>query len=255
MTYRTPGAYELRNISEERLLRSKNDVSVSGQARDYSPNAKQTVRPWAIAFAVAGLLMSTSLSILLLISNVSRWSLHTSIYSLITNRRASVQLAIQLISNTLGLLYSTTICSLLNYGTRIHLGKNPVRLNTVRFWHALCTRNINWGAPFELIVPLIVFVALTAIPSAIWAGALTPVVTHVTHNSTIALPSYSNASLVHEWPSELDSQGPSLRNKKGFFGYSVGVQMQGSLLASASSATPVDGSVRQHQKLDYSQYI
>jgi hypothetical protein len=30
--------------------------------------------------------------------------------------------------------------------------------------------------------------------------------------------------------------------------------MQGSLLASAASATPVDGSTRQHRKPDYSQY-
>lgn len=79
------------------------------------------------------------------------------------------------------------------------------------------------GSAFELLVPLIIFVGLTATPSVNWTGALTPVVTHITAHRTISVPSYDNASLVHEWPSELDSQGPSLRNKKGFF-YSVGVQ-------------------------------
>ena len=89
------------------------------------------------------LLFSTALSVTLLISNVGKWSLHDNIYTLVINKQASVQLAIQLILNILGLLYSIISCSLLIYATKIHLGKQRVRLNMLRFWHALCTRTIN----------------------------------------------------------------------------------------------------------------
>lgn len=74
------------------------------------PTAATSVRFWAITWAIVVLLMSTALSIALLVSNISKWSLHSDIYVLISEKRGSVQLAIQLISNILGLLYSTTIC-------------------------------------------------------------------------------------------------------------------------------------------------
>jgi hypothetical protein len=115
-------------------------------------------------------------------------------------------------------------------------------------------RNLRWSHPWKFLIPLFAFVVLSAAPSAIWAGALTPVVTSVYHTGTVLTPSYDNSDLILEYPSEIDSQGPTLRDTKGLFTYSVGLLMQGSLLASAASATPVDGSTRQHRKPDYSQY-
>ncbi len=66
------------------------------------------------------------------------------------------------------------------------------------------------------------------------------------------VPGYENTSNIREWPSEIGSEGPMLRNLKKLFAYSVGVQLQGSLLNAASSATTIDGSVRKHRKLDNS---
>lgn len=53
-------------------------------------------------------------------------------------------------------------------------------------------------------------------------------------------------------PSEINDHGPVLRSRKGVFSFAVGMQMKGSLLASAASATTVDGSVGRHAKLDSS---
>lgn len=126
MASRMARDFELDDLSEERLLVGKNGVAFDVRCGDMPPTAATSVRLWAITWAIVVLLMSTALSIALLVSNISKWSLHSDIYVLISEKRGSVQLAIQLISNILGLLYSTTICSFINYGTRIHLGQKPV---------------------------------------------------------------------------------------------------------------------------------
>ena len=60
--------------------------------------------------------------------------------------------------------------------------------------------------------------------------------------------------MVKEWPSEIGRSGPLLRTTEGLFSFSPGVRMLGSLLASAASATTVDGGIRQHPKFDNTRY-
>jgi hypothetical protein len=193
-------------------------------------------------------------SLLVLIGNARDFTLSTDAFRFVTDNRATVQLLIQIISNILGLLCGATVSILISYGTRYNMGQRPVKLEVLRLWHDLCMRNIRWSHPWKFLIPLVIFVVISAASSAIWAGALTPVVTEVQRSGTILIPSYDNSDLIVEYPSEIDSQGPTLRDAKGLFTYSVGVLMQGSLLASAASATPVDGSTRRHRKPDYSQY-
>ncbi|KAJ4300965.1 hypothetical protein N0V90_003054 [Kalmusia sp. IMI 367209] len=71
---------------------------------------------------------------------------------------------------------------------------------------------------------------------------------------SILLPGYHNTSDIRELGGDVDGSGPILRNAYGLFTYSVGFQMQGNLLTGAAAATPVDGSPRQHAKLDYTRY-
>ena len=209
---------------------------------------------WDIYIAAAALTVTTAISTLVLIGCAQERTLSPDALQFVTRNRATVQLVIQILSNILGLLCSTTVSVLISYGTRFNLGQRPVKLEVLTLWHDLCMRNLRWSHPWKFLGPLFAFVVLSAAPSAIWAGALTPVVTSVYHTGTVLTPSYDKSNLILEYPSEIDSQGPTLRNTKGLFTYSVGVLMQGSLLASAASATPVDGSTRQHRKPDYSQY-
>lgn len=111
-------------------------------------------------------------------------------------------------------------------------------------------RKVNWMLPFHLMLLVTLFILVTATPTAIWAGALTPVSTTKVSNGQVHVPGYNNISNIREWPLETGHEGPILRNTKGLFSYSVGAQLQANLLNSASSATPADGSLRQHAKLN-----
>lgn len=62
-------------------------------------------------------------------------------------------------------------------------------------------------------------------------------------------------SLIIEYPSEINKLGPILRTSKGMFSHSVGMKYLGSLLSSAATATPLDGSVRLHPKYDNSRFV
>jgi hypothetical protein len=219
-----------------------------------SPLSGRLIKPWEIYIAAAALTVTTTVSTLVLVGCAQEQTISQDAFEFITRNRATVQLVVQIVSNILGLLCNTTITVLILYGTRSNLWQRPVKLEVLKLWHDLCMRNLRWSHPWKFLIPLFAFVVLSAAPSAIWAGALTPVVTGVYHTDTILTPSYDSSDLILEYPSEIDSQGPTLRNTKGLFTYSVGVLMQGSLLASAASATPVDGSTRQHRKPDYSQY-
>ena len=240
--------YELQNVSQRSLLstHANRDIDNNIRHKSKSPPLRYTSLLLSL-----GILVTTVISVLLLIASATRWTFTTSSYRTITQNRASVQLVIQILSNAFALIWVSIVCTLINCASRTYFGANPVELNTLRFWHSLCSRTVLWSLPLEFLLVLLLFIGLTAVPSALWAGALTPVVTTNQQSGSLLLPAYRKSSDIIEWPSEIDKTGPSLRSPLGFFTYSVGVQMQGSLLASASAATPVDGSVRQHQKLDY----
>lgn len=219
-----------------------------------SPLSTRFITPWDIYIAGTGLMITTILSLLVLVANARRYTLSTFALEFVTENRATVQLLIQILSNVLGLLCSATVSVLVSYGTRHNLWQHSVKLEVLRLWHDLCMRNIRWSHPWRFLIPLVAFVIVSAAPSAIWAGALTPVVMEIQHTGTVLVPSYEISDLIVDYPSEINSQSPTLRDSKGLSTYSVGVLMQGSLLESAASATPVDGSTRRHRKLDYSQY-
>lgn len=168
----------------------------------------QYLRPWSFYLAPAGLALATTLSVLAFASKASNWRLSSDLYFLIANNRASVQLIVQMLSSIPGLLYISVVCLLIDHAARIYLGRYLVKLQSLRLWYSLCARNINWGHGWKLVVPALLFVALTATPSAIWAGALTPVMTQTISRVPVYVTSYANDSFVHEWPSEIDAQGP-----------------------------------------------
>ncbi|KAK7965917.1 uncharacterized protein PG986_000194 [Apiospora aurea] len=201
-----------------------------------------------------GLIITTALSILLVTANKRGWTVPDDLYRVIVSNRASVQLAIQVLANLLGLVFSGVICKLINYATRIYFQKHPVHFDVVRFWIGLCSSRMSMGLPMKYILLLASFLILMAAQSALWAGAMTPLTTSVISGAMVTIPHYRNSSLLQEYPSEIELAGPTMRTNKGLFTYSVGVMLQGGILTSAASATTIDGGVRRHAKIDYSQF-
>ena len=248
---------ELRNLDQEltNIDTSYNKASSRTKiSRKVSGINDRYTSPTGIYFALAGLCLTTIISTLVLASCLTKWTSSGSLYTIVVTNRASMQIAIQLVANILGAVYVTSICTLVAFAVRVRLGKHAIRLDTLRFWHAVCTRRMEWNQGTHVIVLLILFIAVTALPPAIWAGALTPVTTTAVQAGNIGLPAYTRTSLIKEWGAGVAIKSPIVRNNKGVFTYNVATFLQGSLLASASSATPVDGSVRKHSKLDYTQY-
>lgn len=200
------------------------------------------------------LLIPLTLSILLVYSDARDWHLPGNLYTMVDEYRTSVQTAVQVISAALAGLEVFALCRLINLATRIRLTKAPVSLNMLGFWSALSTPTTNWGQPIWMVLITFLLGNLATVFSALWTGALTPTNTIGTRITTIHVPDWSNISLIQEYPSQIDRTGLSVRNIDGYFTFSVGVGLLGSLLASAASASPVDGGIRIHNKLDNTRY-
>lgn len=200
------------------------------------------------------LIIPLTLSILLVYSDASSWLLPDNLYSFVNTNRTSVQTGVQIFGAILAAIEVFALCRLINLTTRIRFTQSPVSLNVLEFWSAVSTPTNNFSLPFWMIVITVLFGNLSAIISALWTGALTPADAIGTQDSSLFIPDWSNISLIKEYPAQIDKTGLSIRETKGYFTYSVGMALLGSLLSSMNSASPIHGGVRNHPKLDNTRY-
>ena len=203
-----------------------------------------------------GLIITTTVSLLLITSSARQWSVSGGAYITLTKYRSSVQIVVQVISAFFGFLQQSAVSQLFNYATRLRLRNKPPTLNAVYAWNCISAARTAWNLRVKFLLPTLVFALAMLVPSALWAGAitLTLIVTQSLTQSALYIPQFRNSSNIREWPSEIGSSGPLLQTAKGLFSFSPGVKMLGSLVASAASATTVDGGVRQHPKIDNTRY-
>lgn len=199
------------------------------------------------------LVPTTIISSFLLAGSVRHWTVSNTLYDIIIINRASTQLIVQVAANSLGLLHVTVLCMLINYSTRLRFASSPTTLDALQLWNGLLSRQLDWTLPAHFLAILLVFIAICSIPGAVWAAAITPVITTRLQVGSVFLPSYSNLTLMQQnYTNRLNL--PSVVNNKGVFAYNVGEAYLGSLQYSASTATTVDGSVRDHAKYDFSRF-
>lgn len=207
-------------------------------------------------FSFSGLVITTIVSLLLIASDRSNYSVSGDSYTTLSKYRASAQIAVQLISASFGFLQQSVLCQLFNYHTRLRIRTVPPTLDALYAWNSISAARPAWGLRFKFFLPTALFTIGTLVPAALWAGAITPttIVTQASGTILIPVPQFKNAVNVREWPSEIDASGPLLRNSRGLFTFSPGVKLLGSLLTSAATATTVDGGIRQHAKFDNTRY-
>ena len=203
-----------------------------------------------------GLIVTTTVSLLLVTSNQRQWSISGGAYFTLNRHRSSIQIAVQVISAWFGFLQQNIVCRPFNHATRLRLRKIPPTLDTLYAWSCVSEARTAWALRIKFLLPTLVFALAMLVPSALWAGAITPtlIVTQSPRPGSLHIPQFQNSSMIREWPSEIGSSGPLLRTAKALFSFSPGVKMLGSLIASAASATTVDGGVRQHPKFDNTRY-
>lgn len=201
----------------------------------------------------SSLIPSVTLSVVLLVSHGLEWTATGDFYHLVSSNRATAQLMVQIASNLLGFANLLVICRIINYDTRALLSVKPISLIYLRFWNAIISQQFTWDLPPRLLIPLGLWLLFAMLPSALWAGAITPVTIIVNREVQIALPSYANTTLLtHDWKSRLNL--PSVRDKRGIFAYNVGETFLGPLLQSASEATTIDGGTDMRPKMDYTSF-
>ncbi|CAD6441235.1 e6025a55-6e3b-4031-9693-cce8beea2fad [Sclerotinia trifoliorum] len=203
-----------------------------------------------------GLIAPTIVSSLLLAADQHHVSISGgAFYDSIIQNRASAQIGVHILAGGLGLIQVAAIWRLCNYATRLRLIKRSIPRDLLNFWNEFSLSSMRWELCCAHFLLILLFAFACAVPCPLWAGAITPVDTHSSRPASILIPQYSNMNSVREWPSEINSSGPTLRSDKGFFTYSPAMAYQGLLSQSISTATTMDGSARQHGKYDNSKFV
>ncbi|KAJ5466986.1 hypothetical protein N7475_004738 [Penicillium sp. IBT 31633x] len=236
------------------ILNEPKRLFVSKPAEDHGSQRSPRSYSWIEHLLFVLLVVPLTLSILLLYSDASSWKLPDNLYVFVNTNRTSVQTAVQIFGAILAAIEVFALCRLINLTTRIRFTQAPVSLNVLGFWSALSTPSNNFSLPFWMIAVTILFGNLSAVISALWTGALTPADAIGTQPSTLLLPDWSDISLIREYPGQIDKTGLTIRETKGYFTYSVGLGLLGSLLSSMNSASPIHGGTRDHPKLDNTRY-
>lgn len=200
------------------------------------------------------LLLTTPASAFLLHCSVNTVRYSGPFFNFIVDNRPSVQFAVQIIANLLSIAQILVLCRLINFAVRRRLVHRGMELDTMRLWIDAMVPRMDWELPWKFCLPLLLFMVVSMALRGIWAASLTPVELWKTADGEVIIPSWDNMTYVKEYPSEVGKEGLALQNTKGRFSYSVGLQLLGNLLSSASSATPTDGRTRQHRKMDNSKY-
>lgn len=209
----------------------------------------------AICTSFFFLSIPTFFAIAVLIADARQIAFTGKIYNVLQENRASASIAIQVISVGLSFVQVAAVSRLFSFVTRMRLRKEPTPLSVLQLWNGVSLATIQWSLKPKLLALLCIYVGLAAVPGAIWTGSLTPVVTSIRQAATVRIPQYSNMSFLKEWPLEIAKSGPSLRNEKGFFTYSIGGLYGHLLTQSLTTATTTDGSPRHHIKYDNSQFM
>jgi hypothetical protein len=209
---------------------------------------------------VPGLICNTIISTLILVGLESNWVIagDWKAYHTITNAQTATQQIVTVTATILGTIHANAIAKLINHGTRIILAKQATSLHRLKLWYTLSTISLDLSVQrAEKPLVILIYLALSQGPSALWSGALAPVQT-VTRDSqaSITLPQYTGDSYRY-WAQNAfypNSFNASFISPKGTFTYLPIVDRLGYLIVDGSSATSTDGQPQVHSKSDNSNY-
>lgn len=179
--------------------------------------------------------------------------------------RATVSIAVQLVSSMLGLIQTYVACTLINFASRLHFAQHSIPLKALNLWTALSTPRLDFSLPWRSFGIAALFLVTVQIPGALWAGAISPILTTATSGAgLIRVPAFTDDTK-HVWDGEFDLRGPevwnildnckSVNDKRGFVTSCPVPDLQALLLRSASTATTMTGAQRIHPKLDSPNWV
>ncbi len=213
---------------------------------------------------LTGLILTSAAAISLFAIRSDRYG--GTIVNTVRENRATIQLIVQAVSGGLALLQVYVLRTLFNFATRLRLNHERITMQRYALWSAGSQLTVDWSLRNTSLAWLLLAVISAAIPAALWAGALTPVDSHVVQfRSLINLPAFTTTSaqvwdteFFHHPNDEIWNMVDTCRlshNGSVFVPSCPAPALQGQLLQSASTATTNHpAKTRVHAKHDNSQW-
>ena len=223
---------------------------VPGPVNSFSKRGEPTVGIWRRILPITAIFFTTANAITVwMIRLTSVWGN----YELVVNQRVAVQVFIHVVSSILTVIWTYAVCSTINLITRTQFARRPRSVNTLRLWTLISQARLGPNLSLLNFIICAAFCAIAILPAWLWTGALTPqlVTTGMTGNAT--LPRIGNGAYPFLSPRGtqfFDFECWVVNQSNGSFTSCPGVYQSGSILQSASSATTIDGSPRNHSKFD-----
>ncbi|KAI1339764.1 hypothetical protein F5Y15DRAFT_68719 [Xylariaceae sp. FL0016] len=203
-----------------------------------------------IPIAVA-LVFSNVIAIYLCTLILRRW--HGSMFTTrwIAQNPTTVGISVQIISHLLGMIMVQTLCITLNLTTRLTLASRGLTLDSLKFLNCLCGNRVDWNVESTYLSALILFVLFNMVPSALWAGAITPAITMSTSEYVLEVPEFSNPYGMIG--AIFDNSSYTTVDARGTFTFFPQINL-GGFISDAREAIDPFGLVNSHAKMDRSGY-
>jgi hypothetical protein len=198
-------------------------------------------------------LIPTLLSILLFCANRTHWHTTGPLLGFTLTNRATVQIVVQILAHCLGALQTHVFCTLIAFGIRIHLGKKYISLKYLKFSSAVVATRFDLTLPKFLLLQLVLFNLLNILPSALWAGSITPIVlTSGNSSGSTAIGSFPPG-----WNASSANASLCLTNQSslGTFTNCPGWYIPDRFVSVAATASMPSGAIGNRTKYDNTQFL
>ena len=143
---------------------------------------------WSKIFLSVALLITTSTSTTILALSVRQDFNHGSLVVWVQQSRATIQIIVHILSATLAAMQLYVLSGFICFRTNLELLSKPMSLNSLKLHQALNYRRLDYGLPLRASLIIFVWLAIVEIPGALWAGAISPVLTTANVASVYRVP-------------------------------------------------------------------
>lgn len=224
-------------------------------------------RPFVdIYLMIVGLVVTNAIVWALLGLKISQWSTTTIDPRWVVNNRSTIAIAVQVIAQILGMTVVAVLCkhslqtywrtsnfsaaTVINLSTRAKLTYGSFSLESLNFLNALCALRPDWTLGIRRLVFLFLFIAFSFAPAALWAGAITPLISDVQNQARITVPRYHNISGSIVSPAGMGDEALTKITEQGIFTYRPELLLQGVILDNVRHASSLDKGPIAQAKMD-----
>jgi len=160
-------AYLESNIRDSLTLSLSSSASISSSAplqKHLTTTKTHGFPSWFTFGILPGLLLTTSVSILLIYADHTNKTFTGSLYNFVISNRATIQIVVQVVSHLLGLVHLFILTAVFNAFTRKWFVRNAVSLDCLKWWNSMCQMKFDTSLPLQFLLPLAVFIGTQRTP-------------------------------------------------------------------------------------------